>query len=111
MLYREMGKTGDKVSVLGYGCMRFPKKDGRIDGERAEKQVISAIVQGVNYFDTAYIYPNSESTLGNILAKGYRDKVLIATKLPLPLIHSFKDMENILATQLKGFKLIPSIII
>ncbi len=43
MLYREMGKTGDKVSILGYGCMRFPKKDGRIDEERTEKQVISAI--------------------------------------------------------------------
>jgi predicted aldo/keto reductase-like oxidoreductase len=81
--------------------MRFPKKDGRIDEGRTEKQVISAIDQGVNYFDTAYIYPNSELTLGNILAKGYRDKVLIATKLPLPLIHSSKDMENILVTQLK----------
>ncbi len=101
MLYREMGKTGEKASILGYGCMRFPKKDGKIDQERTEKQVISAIDQGVNYFDTAYIYPNSEATLGNILAKGYRDKVMVATKLPLPLIHSSKDMENIFATQLK----------
>lgn len=101
MLYREMGKTGDKISVLGYGCMRFPKKDGRIDEERAKKQVISAIEQGVNYFDTAYMYPGSEATLGRILAQGYRDKVLIATKLPLPIIHSRKDMDNILDAQLK----------
>lgn len=101
MLYREIGKTGDKVSVLGYGCMRFPKKDGKIDEARTEKQVISAIEQGVNYFDTAYIYPNSESTLGKILAKGYRDKVMIATKMPLPIIYSLKDMQTILDAQLK----------
>ena len=101
MLYREMGKTGDKVSILGYGCMRFPKKDGKIDYGRTEKQVISAIEQGVNYFDTAYMYPNSENVLGKILAKGHRDKVMVATKLPLPLIHSPKDMETILDAQLK----------
>lgn len=101
MLYRTMGRTGDQVSILGYGCMRFPKKDGRIDEERTEKQIISAIEQGVNYFDTAYMYPGSEATLGKILAKGYRDKVLVATKLPLPLIHSAKDLESIFETQLK----------
>ena len=101
MLYREMGKTGDKVSIIGYGCMRFPTKDKKIDEERTEKQIISAIEQGVNYFDTAYIYPNSESTLGKILAKGYRDKVMIATKLPPLMVHSLKDMESILDTQLK----------
>jgi len=96
-----MGKTGNRVSVLGYGCMRFPKKNRKIDEERTEKQLISAIEQGVNYFDTAYMYSNSEAILGKILTKGYRDKVFIATKLPLPLIHSQKDMETILDTQLK----------
>ena len=101
MLYRDMGKTGDKVSILGYGCMRFPKKDRRTDEERTEKQILSAIEQGVNYFDTAYIYPNSEVTLGRILAKGYRDKVMVATKLPPIMVHSAKDMESVLATQLK----------
>ncbi|MDW7650578.1 MAG: aldo/keto reductase [Bacillota bacterium] len=101
MLYREMGKTKDKVSILGYGCMRFPRKAGRIYEERAEKQVISAIEQGVNYFDTAYIYPGSESALGNILAKGYRDKVMIATKMPPIMIHSRQDMDAMLDTQLK----------
>lgn len=101
MLYRDMGKTGDKISILGYGCMRFPQKDRRIDEERAERQVISAIEQGVNYFDTAYIYPNSEVTLGRILAKGYRERVMIATKLPPIMVHSQKDMEKILDTQLE----------
>jgi predicted aldo/keto reductase-like oxidoreductase len=101
LLYRQMGQTGDQISVLGYGCMRFPHKNGRIDEPRTAKQVISAIEQGVNYFDTAYVYPGSEATLGKILAQGYREKVLIATKLPLPLIHSRKDMETIFDTELK----------
>jgi predicted aldo/keto reductase-like oxidoreductase len=101
MLYRTMGKTGERVGVLGYGCMRFPRKDRKIDEERTEKQIVSAIEQGVNYFDTAYIYPNSETVLGKILAKGHRDKVMIASKLPTFMVHSFKDMENILETQLK----------
>jgi predicted aldo/keto reductase-like oxidoreductase len=81
--------------------MRFPKKNKLIDQKRTEKQVLSAIEQGVNYFDTAYVYLNSEPTLGRILAKGYRDKVFIASKLPLPLVHSRKDMEKFLDIQLK----------
>lgn len=106
MLYREMGKTGDKVSILGFGCMRFPRKDGKIDEERTEKQIIQAIERGVNYFDTAFFYHGgrSESILGDIFAKGYRDKVRIATKLPLFLIHSVKDMDNILDSQLKRLR-------
>lgn len=101
MLYRDMGKTGDQVSILGYGCMRFPRKGGRIDEIRTEQQILAAIEKGVNYFDTAYLYPQSEATLGKILAKGHRDKVLIASKLPCPLVHSRKDMDNILETQLQ----------
>ena len=106
MLYREMGKTGDKLSILGYGCMRFPHINGKIDEERTEKQIIQAIEQGVNYFDSAYIYHGgrSESILGDILAKGYRDKVRIATKLPPYMVHSMKDMENVLETQLKKLR-------
>lgn len=103
MLYRPMGRTGDQVSILGYGCMRLPQQNGRIDEARTERQIISAIEQGVNYFDTAYFYHNgkSEAVLGKILAKGYRDRVLVATKLPLPLVHSRKDMDTLLDTQLK----------
>lgn len=106
MLYREMGKTGDKLSILGYGCMRYPQKNGKIDEARTERQIIQAIEQGVNYFDTAYVYHvgRSESILGDILAKGYRDRVRIATKMPPYLVHSIKDMENILETQLKKLR-------
>ncbi|MFZ7134106.1 MAG: aldo/keto reductase [Eubacteriales bacterium] len=100
MLYRKMGKTGESLSVLGYGCMRFPRKNGRIDEVRTEQQIVSAIEAGVNYFDTAYIYPGSEKVLGKILAKGYRDRVKLATKLPPYLVYSRKDMDKILETEL-----------
>jgi predicted aldo/keto reductase-like oxidoreductase len=101
MQYREMGKTDDKVSILGYGCIRFPKKNGKIDEEYTEKLIINAIEHGVNYFDTAYAYPGSEAVLGKILAKGYREKVFIATKMPIFFVHTYKDMENSLETSLK----------
>ena len=104
MLYRPMGKTGDFVSVLGYGCMRLPRKGTKIDEQRAEKQIVYAIEQGVNYFDTAYLYPGSEAVLGKIMAKGYRDKVLVATKIPPFLVHSRKDMDAILNKSLERLK-------
>ncbi len=104
MHYREMGKTGDKTSILGYGCMRFPKSGQRVDEGRAERQVITAIEQGVNYLDTAYLYFGNEAILGNILSKGYRDKVMIATKLPPVQVTSQKDMEKILNLQLERLK-------
>lgn len=104
MQYREMGKTGDPVSILGYGCMRFPKVNGKIDEDRTRKQIISAIERGVNYFDTAYMYPNSETVLGNILSDGYREKVMIASKIPPFMVHSRKDMDTVLETQLKRLK-------
>jgi predicted aldo/keto reductase-like oxidoreductase len=106
MLYRQLGRTGEKLSILGYGCMRFPMRDGKVDETRTEQQIIAAIRQGVNYFDTAYLYRDgkSETILGNILAKGYRDQVKIATKLPVYLINSRKDMDSIFATQLKRLK-------
>lgn len=106
MQYRQMGKTGDRVSILGYGCMRFPHKNGKIDIERTERQIIQAIERGVNYFDTAWIYHGgrSESILGDILAKGWRDKVRIATKLPLYKVHNIRDMDSILDSQLRKLR-------
>lgn len=82
MNYRKNDKNGDMLSILGYGCMRFPKKGNAIDEGKTEKLIIFAIEKGINYFDTAYLYRNSESVLGKILAKGYRNKVKIATKMP-----------------------------
>lgn len=82
MIYRK-DKHGVEISQLGYGCMRFSRKGNSIDFEKAEKEVLAAIEKGVNYFDTAFVYPGSEDCLGKILAKnGLREKVYIATKLP-----------------------------
>ena len=88
MIYKP-DRYGAQISQLGYGCMRFTKKGGSIDFEKAEKEVMLAIEQGVNYFDTAYIYPGSEDCLGKILEKNKcRDKVYIATKLPQYMLRS-----------------------
>ena len=68
MNYRK-DRYGNDISILGFGCMRFPRKAGRINMKETEKEIMTAIEQGVNYFDTAYIYPGSEATLGEILEK------------------------------------------
>jgi hypothetical protein len=104
MLYREVPKNGDKLSILGFGCMRLAsKEDGSIDEERATKQVRDAIDQGVNYVDTAWPYhmEASEPFLGRALADGYREKVKIATKLPSWLIEKREDMDYYLNSQLE----------
>ena len=82
MKYRP-DRYGNQISQLGYGCMRFTRKGGSIDYEKAEKEVLLAMEKGVNYFDTAYLYPGSEELMGRIFAENNcRDKVYIATKLP-----------------------------
>jgi uncharacterized protein len=107
MQYREM-KGGDKVSVLGYGCMRFPmRKDGSINEERASKQLLFAIENGVTYLDTAKIYHGgkSEEFVGRFLEEnGLRDKVEIATKLPPWMVKEKKDMMKIFNEQLKDLR-------
>jgi len=106
MLYREFGKTGEKVSILGFGCMRLPVIDDNpntIDEKEAIKQIRYSIDNGVNYIDTAFIYHGgmSEGLLGKALKDGYRDKVYIATKLPSWLINSREDMDKYLNDQLE----------
>lgn len=104
MLYRQMPKSGDKLSVLGFGAMRLAsKEDGSIDEERATKQVRDAIDRGVNYVDTAWPYHMgaSEPFLGRALADGYREKVKVATKLPSWLIEKREDMDHYLNAQLE----------
>ena len=62
---------------LGFGCMRFQRKAGRIDQEEMERELLLAVEEGVNYFDTAYIYPGSEAALGQALEKyGLRSKTI-----------------------------------
>ena len=104
MQYRE-DKYGNKLSVLGFGCMRFQRKLGNIDYEKAERQVMMAIEGGVNYFDTAFIYPGSEALMGEIFEKNnVRDKVYIATKIPHYLIKSIKDMDKIFDEELRRLR-------
>ena len=80
MKYRK-NKKGEPVSLLGYGCMRFSRKAGKIDIDKAEKEVLHAVEAGINYFDTAYLYPGNEVALGEILARNsLREKVNVATK-------------------------------
>jgi predicted aldo/keto reductase-like oxidoreductase len=103
MLYRKMPKNGDELSILGFGCMRFPlKENGTIDEERAINQVRHAIDHGVNYVDTAWPYHlgASEPFLGLALANGYREKVKVATKLPSWLVENQEDMDGYLKAQL-----------
>ncbi len=101
MQYRLDPKSGNQLSVLGYGCMRFTRKGKNIDQEKAEKEMAYAIEQGVNYFDTAYIYPGNEVAVGKFLAKGYRDKVYLATKLPHYLVKSLEDADRIFEEELE----------
>ncbi len=102
MKYRKNIKNGDKLSALGFGCMRLPTKNGGIDEARAVGMIRSAIQNGVNYFDTAYIYHGgkSESLLGKALADGLRTKVKIATKLPPFMVKRLDNAKKIFATQL-----------
>ena len=98
-------KYGNKLSILGFGCMRFPRKLGAIDFDETEREIVTAYEKGVNYFDTAYIYPGSEATLGEILAKrGIREKVYVATKLPHYLMKSREDLDAKFNEQLKRLK-------
>ncbi len=103
MLYRKMPKSGDELSTLGFGCMRLPEKDGRIDEARAASQIRYAIDHGVNYLDTAWPYHGGESEpfVGRVLSGGYRERVRLATKLPSWLVRSRADMDRFLDAQLK----------
>ncbi len=101
MQYRK-DKAGNDLSVLGFGCMRFTKKGNAIDLEKAETEIMAAYKAGVNYYDTAYIYPGSEVLLGTILKRnGIREKVNIATKLPQYMVNSLHGVEKTFAEELE----------
>lgn len=116
MRYRQMGSTAERVSVLGFGCMRLPVVDGRqdvIDVAAAREMLYTAIDGGVDYVDTAYPYHGtgmgsagaSEPFVGAALSEGgYRDRVQLATKLPSWLIHERGDMDRFLGEQLSRLR-------
>lgn len=100
MNYRINPRNGDKLSLLAFGCMRFNR-----DFNETERQILYAIENGVNYFDTAYIYINSEETLGKIIAKNnLRDKIKIATKIPHYFVKKYEDFDKIFNVQLSRLK-------
>ena len=104
MQYRT-DKYGNRLSVLGFGCMRFPRRAGAIDMEEAEREIMLAYRKGVNYFDTAYIYLDSESVIGEIFERnGIRRDIHIATKLPHYLIKSIAGVEKLFQEELKRLR-------
>ena len=104
MNYR-LDKYGNKLSALGFGCMRFQRKGGKIDMEAAERQILLALEKGVNYFDTAYIYPGSEAAIGEIFEKNnIRHRLYIATKLPHYLIRNIEVLEKLFNEQLRRLR-------
>jgi hypothetical protein len=104
MEYRKIDKLGITTSLLGFGCMRFPlDKNGNIDEVRSEKMIDEAYANGVNYFDTAYVYHEGKSEIftGKVLDKYDRSTYYLATKLPTWEIHSLADAERIFKEQLE----------
>ncbi len=104
MNYREFGRTGCKVSALGFGIMRMPKgADGKMDRPRCIAMIRNAIDNGINYIDTAFNYHGgeSESVVGEALQNGYREKTYLASKLPVWMVQSEDDFDRLLSTQLE----------
>ena len=104
MNYRN-DKYGTPLSILGFGCLRFQKNGNKIDMAATEAQIMSAIRQGVNYFDTAYVYGGSEAALGEILEKNnVRKDIYIATTLPHYLIKSRSGLEKMFREELRRLR-------
>lgn len=104
MQYRA-DRFGNQISVLGFGCMRFTQTAGKIDLAKAEKEIMEAYNSGVNYYDTAYIYPGSEAAVGEIFERNkIREKIKIATKLPHYLLKKPGDMDRYFNEQLKRLR-------
>jgi predicted aldo/keto reductase-like oxidoreductase len=105
MNYRPFGKLQWEGSILGFGAMRLPvlgNSQADIDEAQVARMIHYAVDHGVNYVDTAYFYHEgrSEPCIGRALKDGYRDRVMLATKLPSWLIFSHGDFDRYLNEQL-----------
>ena len=110
MQYRRLGKLDWDVSVLGFGAMRLPlagKQAGEVDEPESIRMIRYAIDHGVNYIDTAYPYHEgrSEGIVGNALKDGYREKVKVATKLPVWLVEDAQAFDRYLDEQLERLQM------
>jgi predicted aldo/keto reductase-like oxidoreductase len=97
MQYRIDEKSGNRLSVLGFGLMRLPRgANAQIDVDKTEQMVLEAVAKGVNYFDTAWVYEGSEEAFGKVLSrnKGIREKIYIATKLPHARCNSYEEFDK-----------------
>lgn len=102
MQYRKFGNTGLTPSILGFGMMRLPKnEDGSLNEQWAIKTLRYAIDNGLTYVDTAYAYKDSERVTGLCLQDGYREKVTLATKLPVWMVNCQEDFDRILTEELE----------
>ena len=102
MQYRVDPKSGNRISALGLGCMRFPGAPGRPDAKAADAIISRAVEQGINYLDTAYLYPGNEACVGASLERlGLRDRVLLATKLPHASCKCAEDFDRFFDEQLR----------
>lgn len=106
MQFRTDAKNGNELSALGFGCMRFPTTAGRIDIDASERLIVEAVERGVNYLDTAYLYNGNEAALGEIFARnpGLREKVHIATKLPMARCEAAADFDKYLGRSLERLR-------
>lgn len=109
MEYRKSPRNGEEISLLGFGAMRLKSDKGNIDLDAARDQIKYAVENGINYFDTAYLYGNgsgsNERALGQILEElGCRDKVYISTKMNRMAIHSRSDMDEMFKSQLENLR-------
>lgn len=104
MQYRK-DKHGEDVSILGFGCMRFSKKGGSIDIDKAEREIMLAYREGINYYDTAYAYSGSEAAIGEIFERnGIRKNIKIATKLPQYLVSNHAALDKFFNEELSRLR-------
>ena len=106
MQFRTDPKSGNRISALGLGCMRFPGFAlGKPDSRAARSIIERAVERGINYLDTAYLYPGNESAVGAALARnGLRERVFLATKLPHASCKRTEDFDRFFDEQLRRLR-------